>query len=43
MAGISNLNLNANLNEAIYNLAGQRMQKLQKGINIIKGKKIVIK
>ena len=41
--GISNLNLNANLNEAIYNLAGQRMQKLQKGINIIKGKKIVIK
>ena len=41
--GISNLNLNANLNEAIYNLAGQRMQQLQKGINIIKGKKIVIK
>ena len=41
--GISNLNLDANLNEAIYNLAGQRMQKLQKGINIIKGKKIVIK
>ena len=41
--GISNLNLNANLNEAIYNLAGQRMQKLQKGINIVEGKKIAIK
>ena len=41
--GISNLNLDANLNEAIYNLAGQRMQKLQKGINIVEGKKIVIK
>lgn len=41
--GISNLNLNANLNETIYNLAGQRMQKLQKGINIVEGKKIAIK
>lgn len=41
--GIENVNVNDNLNEAIYNLAGQRMQKLQKGINIIKGKKIVIK
>ncbi len=41
--GIENLNVNANLNGPIYNLAGQRMQKLQKGINIIKGKKIVIK
>lgn len=26
---------------AIYNLAGQRLQKLQKGINIINGKKII--
>lgn len=25
----------------IYNLAGQRIQKLQKGINIINGKKIL--
>lgn len=28
---------------AIYNVAGQKLQKLQKGINIINGKKVVIK
>jgi hypothetical protein len=28
-------------NEAIYNVAGQRVQKMQKGINIINGKKIL--
>ena len=28
---------------AIYNLAGQRMSKLQKGINIVNGKKIAIR
>ena len=28
---------------AIYNLAGQRLQKLQKGINIVGGKKIAVK
>ena len=39
--GIENLNANVNLNEgAIYNLAGQRLQKMQKGINIVNGKKI---
>ena len=27
----------------IYNLAGQRLQKEQKGINIINGKKIIVK
>jgi hypothetical protein len=27
--------------EAIYNLAGQRLQKMQKGINIVNGKKIM--
>ena len=27
----------------IYNLAGQRIQKLQKGINIVNGKKILVK
>ena len=30
-------------NERIYNLAGQRLQKMQKGVNIVGGKKIVIK
>ena len=39
--GISNLNVNENHNEAIYNLAGQRMSKMQRGINIINGKKIL--
>lgn len=33
--------LNVNLNETIYNLAGQRLQKVQKGINIINGKKVL--
>ena len=27
--------------DAIFNLAGQRIQKLQKGINIVNGKKIL--
>ena len=27
----------------IYNLSGQRLQKMQKGINIVGGKKVVIK
>ena len=38
--GISNIDVN--LNEgAIYNLAGQRLQKMQKGINIVNGKKVL--
>ena len=28
---------------AIYNMAGQRISKLQKGINIVNGKKIVVR
>ena len=34
-------NLNVNLNQKIYNLAGQCLQKVQKGINIINGKKVL--
>lgn len=30
-------------NTAIFNLAGQRMSKLQRGINIVNGKKIIVK
>ena len=30
-------------NAVIYNLAGQRLQKLQKGVNIVGGKKVVVK
>ena len=39
--GLNNLNDNVNLNEGIYNLAGQRISKMQKGINIVNGKKIL--
>ena len=38
---IDNLNVDANLNETIYNLAGQRINKAQKGVNIVNGKKIL--
>ena len=41
--GIKNLNVDDNLNETIYNLAGQRLGKTQKGINIVNGKKVIIK
>ena len=38
---IENVNVSVDLNEGIYNLAGQRLQKMQKGINIVNGKKIL--
>ena len=41
--GIVNLNDNLNKNEAIYNLAGQRVQKAQKGLYIVNGRKVVVK
>lgn len=41
--GICNANVNVNDNKEIYNLAGQRMSKMQQGINIVKGKKISIR
>ena len=37
-----NVNLNINIG-GIYNLSGQRLSKVQKGLNIINGKKVVIK
>jgi hypothetical protein len=30
-------------NAVIYNLNGQRIEKAQKGINIVNGKKVIIK
>ncbi len=39
--GIENLNNQNTLNTQIYNLAGQRMSKMHKGINIVDGKKIL--
>ena len=41
--GINDVNANLNGNENIYNVAGQRMGQMQKGINIVNGKKIIIK
>ena len=41
--GIADLNEVKDSNDAVYNLAGQRLQKMQKGINIVNGKKILVK
>jgi len=42
--GIENVNVNDNTNaRVIYNLNGQRLSKTQKGVNIINGKKYVVK
>ena len=30
-------------NKAIYNLSGQRLSKLLKGVNIVGGKKVLVK
>ena len=38
---IKGLKDSKDLNDAIYNLAGQRLQKMQKGINIVGGKKVL--
>ena len=38
--GIANVNV-GNTNDPIYNLAGQRIQKMQKGVNIVGGKKVL--
>ena len=39
--GISNIKAETINDGAVYNLAGQRMNKLSKGINIVNGKKII--
>lgn len=41
--GIDNVNENEDENANIYNLCGQRINSLQKGINIVGGKKVVKK
>ena len=40
---ISEINDDANVKGTIYNLAGQRVNKAQKGIFIVNGKKVVVK
>ena len=41
--GIKNLTPALSQSEAIYNLGGQRTNSLQKGINIINGRKVLVK
>jgi hypothetical protein len=38
---IENVNVNDKLNGLIFNIAGQRLNKMQKGINIVNGKKVL--
>ena len=39
--GINDLNLDLNLNETIFNLAGQKVSKAKKGVYISNGKKVL--
>lgn len=42
--GIAEVNAQGSMaNQTIYNVAGQRQQKLQKGLNIVGGRKVVVK
>lgn len=41
--GISNVKANVETKETIYNIAGQRVAKLQKGLNIVNGRKVLVK
>lgn len=41
--GIAAVELMNNINEGIYNLNGQRIKKAQKGVNIVNGKKVLVK
>ena len=41
--GVNNVNGNNNVNDNIYDLQGRKLSKLQRGVNIIGGKKILVK
>lgn len=42
--GINGVNVDASNNDnVIYNIAGQRLNKMQRGVNIVNGKKVVMK
>lgn len=43
VSGIREVNSNVNGNDIIYNIAGQRLDRARRGINIIGGKKIMVK
>lgn len=40
---INEINANGNAAKGIYNIAGQRLNTLQKGLNIVDGKKVYVK
>lgn len=40
---ISNISEDSEDSETIYNIAGQKLNKMRKGINIVNGKKIIVK
>lgn len=41
--GISNLNVNENLNNEVYDLQGRRVMNTQKGLYIMNGKKVFVR
>ena len=41
--GIDGVQVKADAQQGIFNLQGQKMIRLQKGLNIVNGKKIVVK
>ena len=41
VTAISSISAETNADSVIYNIAGQRMNKLAKGINIVNGKKVI--
>ena len=41
--GINSVNQAQTKQSGIYNIAGQRLSKLQKGLNIVNGKKVIVK
>lgn len=43
ITGVEDVNVNLNVNNDTYNLAGQRMTRMQRGLYIRKGQKLVVK
>ena len=41
--GINSVKVNTEVQTGIYNIQGQRMNGLQKGINIVNGQKVIVK
>ena len=41
--GVNNVNGNNNVNDNIYDLQGRKLSRLQRGVNIIGGKKVIVK